>query len=53
VSDAPVEPSGTGGRELELVEGLRKLDELRRSGALTESEFQEAKQELMEKLREQ
>jgi membrane protein YdbS with pleckstrin-like domain len=38
-------------RELELVEGLKKLDELRQSGALTEDEFQEAKRELMEKLR--
>ena len=37
--------------ELELVDGLKKLDELRLSGALTEEEFQEAKRELMDKLR--
>jgi membrane protein YdbS with pleckstrin-like domain len=53
MSDVPPQPAGPGGRELELVEGLERLNELRRSGALTESEFQEAKQELMEKLHEQ
>jgi len=39
--------------EVDLVDGLKKLDELRQSGALTEEEFQEAKRELLEKLREQ
>ncbi|WP_287153664.1 PH domain-containing protein [Candidatus Solincola tengchongensis] len=39
--------------DLKLVEGLRKLDELRRSGALTEEEFQRAKKELLEKLEDQ
>lgn len=39
--------------DLELVEGLRKLDELRRSGALTEEEFERAKKELLEKLEDQ
>jgi len=29
--------------ELEVVEGLKKLDDLRQSGALTEGEFQRAK----------
>ncbi len=38
--------------ELEVVEGLRKLDELRRSGALTDEEFQEAKRDLLERMRE-
>ncbi len=38
--------------ELEVVDGLKKLDELRQSGALTEDEFQEAKRDLMERLRE-
>lgn len=45
-------PAGkrTAAEELELVEGIRKLDELRRSGALSEEEFQRAKQELLGKL---
>jgi len=49
---ASVTPSGGkgGGAELELVEGIRELDELRRSGALTEEEFQRAKRELLERL---
>ncbi len=38
--------------ELEVVDGLKKLDELRQSGALTEEEFQEAKRELLERMRE-
>lgn len=40
----------TAAEELELVEGIRKLDELRRSGALSEEEFQRAKQELLDRL---
>jgi membrane protein YdbS with pleckstrin-like domain len=39
-------------RDLEVVEGLKKLDDLRLSGALTEEEFQEAKKELLNKLHE-
>lgn len=39
--------------ELELVEGLGKLDDLRQSGALTEEEFQEAKKELLDKMHEE
>ncbi|MDI6874542.1 SHOCT domain-containing protein [Candidatus Solincola sp.] len=43
--------SGTSvSQDLELVEGLHKLDELRRSGALSEEEFERAKKELLEKL---
>jgi hypothetical protein len=32
------------------VEGLSKLDELRRSGALSEEEFERAKKDLLDKL---
>jgi membrane protein YdbS with pleckstrin-like domain len=52
-ADTTAQGPGPGGRELELVEGLGKLDELRRSGALTEAEFQAAKRELMDRLHEQ
>ncbi len=41
---------GGASEDLELVEGIRKLDELRRSGALSEEEFQRAKRELLERL---
>lgn len=44
---------GEKARELELVEGLRRLDELRRSGALTEEEFQGAKRQLLDRLSEE
>ncbi|NPV60597.1 MAG: PH domain-containing protein [Actinobacteria bacterium] len=48
-----VAPRGHGAvDELEVVDGLKKLDELRQSGALTEEEFQEAKRELLERMRE-
>ena len=45
-------PAQAGGkdRELEVIEGLSKLDDLRQSGALTEGEFLEAKKELLDKL---
>jgi membrane protein YdbS with pleckstrin-like domain len=43
---------GAGAVELDVVEGLSKLDELRRSGALSEEEFQEAKRELLDRMRE-
>ncbi|MBC7254410.1 MAG: PH domain-containing protein [Actinobacteria bacterium] len=43
-------PDVSATRDLQLVEGLRKLDELRRSGALTEEEFERAKRELLEKM---
>jgi membrane protein YdbS with pleckstrin-like domain len=36
--------------ELDVVDGLKKLDEMRQSGALTEEEFQRAKKELMDRL---
>jgi len=38
--------------ELEVVDGLKKLDEMRQSGALSEEEFQRAKKELLDKLKE-
>jgi len=46
------QPSGKGD-ELEVVEGLKKLADLRQSGALSEEEFQRAKKELMDKLEEE
>jgi len=45
--------AGGKAEELEVVEGLKKLADLRQSGALTEEEFQRAKKELMEKLEEE
>jgi len=36
--------------ELEVVDRLKKLDEMRQSRALTEEEFQRAKQELLDKM---
>ncbi len=48
---------GTSGsvkvRELELVEGIRRLDELGSSGALTEEEFRRAKRALLAMLGEE
>ena len=41
---------GAAAAELDLVEGIRRLDELRRSGALSEEEFQKAKRELLDRL---
>lgn len=44
-------PSPAGGADgLEVVEGLRKLAELRDSGALTDEEFQRAKKELLDRM---
>lgn len=51
-AQAPPQPSGKGD-ELEVVEGLKKLADLRQSGALSEEEFQRAKKELMDKLEEE
>ena len=48
-AQSPPQPSGKGD-ELEVVEGLKKLADLRQSGALSEEEFQRAKKELMDKL---
>ncbi|OFW69137.1 MAG: hypothetical protein A2V52_00910 [Actinobacteria bacterium RBG_19FT_COMBO_54_7] len=47
---SPAQPAAAQPTDLELVDGLKKLDELRRSGALTEEEFQKAKKELMGEL---
>ena len=49
---APPQAAAGGSGELDIVEGLRKLDDLRRSGALTDEEFQQAKKELLDKLKE-
>lgn len=49
----PAAQPGGKAEELEVVEGLKKLADLRQSGALTEGEFQRAKKELMEKLEEE
>jgi hypothetical protein len=46
------QPPGKGD-ELEVVDGLKKLADLRQSGALSEEEFQRAKKELMDKLEEE
>ncbi len=46
---APPQTAAKAG-ELDVVDGLQKLDELRRSGALTEEEFQRAKKELFGKM---
>jgi membrane protein YdbS with pleckstrin-like domain len=51
-AQAPPQPSGKGD-ELEVVDGLKKLADLRQSGALSEEEFQRAKKELMDKLEEE
>ena len=51
-AQAPPQPAGKGD-ELEVVEGLKKLADLRQSGALSEEEFQRAKNELMDKLEEE
>jgi membrane protein YdbS with pleckstrin-like domain len=48
---APPPPTGKAD-ELDVVDGLKKLDELRQSGALSEEEFQQAKKELLDKLKE-
>jgi membrane protein YdbS with pleckstrin-like domain len=47
---APPPPTGKAD-ELDVVDGLKKLDELRQSGALSEEEFQQAKKELLDKLK--
>jgi membrane protein YdbS with pleckstrin-like domain len=51
-AQAETQPAGKD-RDLDVVEGLSKLDSLRSSGALTEEEFQEAKKELLDKLHEE
>jgi len=47
---APAQPAAAKADELDVIDGLKKLDELRRSGALTEEEFQRAKKELLDKM---
>jgi len=47
---APAQPAAAKADELDVVDGLKKLDELRQSGALTEEEFQQAKKELLDKM---
>lgn len=50
---APAAPQPSGkADELDVVDGLKKLDDLRRSGALREEEFQQAKKELLDRLKE-
>ncbi|RJP26669.1 MAG: hypothetical protein C4536_15420 [Actinobacteria bacterium] len=46
---APSQPESATDK-LDVVDGLKKLDELRQSGALTEEEFQQAKKELLDKM---
>ncbi len=48
--EMPAAAARTPAEELDLVEAIRKLDELRRSGALSEEEFQKAKQEILDKM---
>ena len=51
IADAPspiqIREVGKSPVEGDLVEKLRKLDDLRRSGALTDEEFQRAKERLL------
>jgi len=48
-SPPPAQPAAKAD-ELDVVDGLKKLDELRQSGALTDEEFQQAKKELLDKM---
>ncbi|MGQ9474709.1 MAG: PH domain-containing protein [Actinomycetota bacterium] len=50
LSQGHAETPPSASRDLEVVKAIRELDDLRRCGAITEEEFQQAKKDLLEKL---